>query len=190
MNKVLNIEQKDFICRQLAQFVPHKKIADIFLEHFPETKMGKEELVARVKYISSHPSAKQWQERTNMYRSMLNTGLKKEFEFTHRFKRIHQLERIVKQASTPKLTAVFSCPESRDDQGRLTYSRNEIYRADYVAALRAIAMINRELENAGELDVGEQFSQLNDKQLKDRIEIKQNIITEFGPIQLNEDEAV
>ena len=42
MNKVLNLEQKDFICRQLAQFVPHKKIADIFLEHFPETKMGKD----------------------------------------------------------------------------------------------------------------------------------------------------
>ena len=187
MNEVLNIVQKDYICRQLAQFVPHKLIAGKLLKRFPETKMEREKLLAQIKYFSSHPNAKQWRERTDIYRSMLNEGLKKQFAFTHRFKRMRLLEKIVKQASTPRLAAVFSCPEERDDQGRLTYSTNEIYKADYGTALRAVAMINREMESGP--DVSERLSPLTDEQLKKRIETRQSIDTEFGPIQLNEDDA-
>jgi hypothetical protein len=188
MSEVLNIKQKDYICRQLAQFVPHKLIAEKLLKRFPKTKMEQEELLAKIKYFSSHPNAKQWQERTDIYRSMLNAGLKKEFAFTHRFKRMRLLEKIVKQAATPRLTAVFSCPEERDNQGRLTYSKNEIYKADYATALRAVAMINHEMETGP--DISEQLSPLTDAQLKKRIETRQSIDTEFGPIQLNEEEAI
>jgi hypothetical protein len=192
MNEVLNIEQKDYICRQLAQFVPHKAIATKLLECFPEIKMERAELLAKIKYFSSHPNAKQWQERTEIYRSMLNAQLKKQFAFAHKFKRMRLLEKIIEQASTPRLAAVLSRPEERDDQGRMTYSTNEIYKADYATALRALTMINREMEQLTQgthqpSPYNENLSTLSDEQLKERIETRQNIDAEFGPIQLNED---
>jgi hypothetical protein len=39
MKETLTHEQKDFICRKLAQFIPHKQIAAQILSKFPEIEL-------------------------------------------------------------------------------------------------------------------------------------------------------
>lgn len=188
MKEIFSDNQKDFICRKLAQFIPHRQIAAALRERYPELELTPEELLYRVKYYSASPKAKKWQQRIDLYRSMLETNLKKEFALSHRFKRLRLLEKIVDQAAKPRLAAVFATPAERDEQGRLIYSRNEIYKSDYALALKALSMINRELADAGLSDAGEKLSNLTDEQLRERIELRDQISAEFGPIQLDQEE--
>jgi len=43
MKTKLTEQQKDYICRQLAQFIPHKQIAKTVLARFPEIELTPEE---------------------------------------------------------------------------------------------------------------------------------------------------
>ncbi len=94
----LTDEQKDFICRRLAQFISHRKIAEAVRAEWPELEISDTDLVTRIKYYSTHKNAAKWQARIRIYRNLLNTDLQQRFALTNRFKRLRLLEKIVEQA--------------------------------------------------------------------------------------------
>lgn len=194
MKETLTHEQKDQICRKLAQFIPHKQIADQMLARFPEIELTSDELIYRIRYYSASPKAAKWQQRIQIYRNMLNTELTEHFAHTHTFKRMRVLEKILEESLKPGLQKVLWYPDGRDENGRLNYTHKKIYKIDTAAAIRALTMINREIEQIAQgthqpSAYTKNLSKLSDAQLKERIETRENIDTEFGPIQLNEDDT-
>jgi hypothetical protein len=162
------------------------------LGRFPEIELTLDELIYRIKYYSASPKAAKWQQRIQIYRDMLNTELTKHFAHTHTFKRMRVLEKILDESLKPGLQKVLWYPDGRDENGRLNYTHKEIYNIDSAAAIRALTMINREMEQLTQgihqpSPYNENLSTLSDAQLKERIETRENIDAEFGPIQLNED---
>ena len=77
--KSLTIAQKDFICRKLAQFVPHRRIASTMRERYPEIDLDENELGMRIKYYASGKKAAKWRKRIEMYRNILNSNLRNRF---------------------------------------------------------------------------------------------------------------
>ena len=193
MTNTLNDDHKDFICRKLAQFIPHKQIAADILERYPEIELTPEELIHRIKYYSASPKAGKWQQRIQLYRDMLNSELTKHFAHTHTFKRMRALEKILEESLKPGLQKVLWYPDGRDDSGRLIYSHKEVHKIDSTAAIRALAMIGRELEQLGHAARrtsinGEDISGLTDEQLRQRIETKRKLTTELAAIELDDRE--
>ena len=45
----LNDEQKDFICKLLAQFIPHRKIAAVLQTKWPELGIPEKDIIDRIK---------------------------------------------------------------------------------------------------------------------------------------------
>ncbi len=142
----LTDEQKDFICRRLAQFIPHRKIAEALRAEWPELEISNAELIMRIKYYSSGKKAAKWQARIRIYRNLLNTDLQQRFALTNRFKRLRLLEKIVEQAMQPHLTNVHWYPDERDEQGRVTYRHEKVYRCDTASAIKAVSLIVQEIK--------------------------------------------
>jgi len=194
MKTKLTEQQKDYICRQLAQFIPHKQIAKTVLARFPEIELSPEEMLRRVKYYSADPDAHQWQQRVEVYRAMLNSELKKHFGLTHSFKRLRVLEKILYESLKPNLHRVLWYPDERDDSGRITYAHKEVYKTDPATAIKAVAMIKRELNDLGSGSAqpalaGENLSSLSDEELRRRVQNKLKLYQELGPIELDDEET-
>jgi hypothetical protein len=45
---LLKFKHKDFICKQLALFKPHRQVAEKLLQQFPEIPLSLEEALSRV----------------------------------------------------------------------------------------------------------------------------------------------
>jgi hypothetical protein len=190
MKETLTHEQKDFICRKLAQFIPHKRIAEEMLTRFPEIELTPDELIYRIKYYSANPKAAKWQQRVQIYRDILNTQLTKHFAHTHTFKRMRVLERILEQSLKPSLQKVLWYPDGRDESGRLNYTHKEVHRIDSAAAIRALTMINREMEQLAQgirppSPYTENLSKLSDEQLRQCIQTRQKLSTQLDAIELD-----
>ncbi len=142
----LNDKQKNLICKLLAQFIPHRKIAAVLREKWPELEVPKKDIIDRIKYYSSSKTAAKWQERIRMYRNMLNCDLQNRFALTNRFKRLRLLEKIVEQAMQPHLTSVHWYPDERDEQGKVIYHHEKVYRCDTASAIKAVSLIVQEIK--------------------------------------------
>ena len=149
LKKTLSATHKDFICQKLAQFIPHRDIASIMRERYPELDLDEKELVIRIKYYASNRKAAKWRKRVEMYRNILNSNLRNRFALANRFERLRQLEKIVSEALKPQLCRMYWYPDGRDENGRLNYDHEKILKTDPATAIKAIAMINRELEALG-----------------------------------------
>ena len=148
--QTLTTAQKDFICQKLAQFVSHRDIASIMRGRYPELGLDEEELVMRIKYYASNKKAGKWRKRVEMYRNILNSNFRNRFALANRFERLRRLEKIVSEALKPQLCRMFWYPDGRDENGRLNYGHEKILKTGPATAIKAIAMINRELESLAE----------------------------------------
>ena len=143
----LNKSQKDFICKKLAQFVPHRQIAQAMLKRFPDLKIDENELMTRIKYYASSNTAPKWRARIKMYRNILNSDLEDRFALANPFIRLRYLEKIITESLKPQIAYVVSYPDGRDKEGNVLHEHKEIYKTNPSAAIRAIITFNNEFKS-------------------------------------------
>ena len=125
-DKTLNNTQKHFICKKLAKFNPHRKIAQDMLKEFPKLQLNEEQLLVRVKYYAFHKKAAKWRDRIEIYRFILNYKLDERFALTNRFERLRQLEKILSEAMTPRLQRIVSWEDGVDKDGKSITHKKKI----------------------------------------------------------------
>ncbi len=145
----LKFKHKDFICKQLALFKPHRQVAEELLLQFPEILLSLDELLSRVQYYSTcRRRTERWYNRTRQYRRMLEYDAPNRFRLVNKHQRLMELERIFNEAMTPKLRRIVWFPVSKSPDGFVTYGQKEVYGPDLRAAIAALHAIPRELDEA------------------------------------------
>jgi len=143
----LKFKHKDFICKQLALFKPHRQVAEELLSQFPEILLSLDQLVSRVQYYSTcRRRTERWYNRTRQYRRMLEYDAPNRFRLVNKHQRLMELERIFNEAMTPKLRRIVWFPVSKSPDGSVTYGQKEVYGPDLRAAIAALHAIPRELD--------------------------------------------
>jgi len=145
----LKFKHKDFICKQLAIFKPHRQIAEELLTEFSEIPLSLDQLVSRVQYYSTcRRRTERWFNRTRHYRRMLEYDAPNRFRLVNKHQRLIELERIFDEAMTPKLRRIVWFPVSKSPDGSVTYGQKEVYGPDLRAAIAALRAIPREIDEA------------------------------------------
>jgi hypothetical protein len=148
----LKFKHKDFICKQLALFKPHRQIAEELFAEFPEIPLSLDHLVSRVQYYSTcRRRTERWYNRTRQYRRMLEYDAPNRFRLVNKHQRLIELERIFNEAMTPKLRRIVWFPVSKSPDGSITYGQKEVYGPDLSAAIAVLHAIPRELDEASSL---------------------------------------
>jgi hypothetical protein len=143
----LKFKHKDFICKQLALFKPHRQIAEELLCQFPEILLSLDQLLSRVQYYSTcRWRTERWFNRTRQYRRMLEYDAPNRFRLVNKHQRLMELERIFDEAMTPKLRRIVWFPVSKSPDGSITYGQKEVYGPDLSAAIAVLHAIPRELD--------------------------------------------
>ncbi|MDP2896505.1 MAG: hypothetical protein Q8Q12_08080 [bacterium] len=145
----LKFKHKDFICKQLALFKPHRQVAEELLSQFPEIPLSLDQLVSRVQYYSTcRRRTERWFNRTRHYRRMLEYDAPNRFRLVNKHQRLMELERIFDEAMTPKLRRIVWFPVSKATDGSVTYGQKEVYGPDLRAAIAALHAVPHEIDEA------------------------------------------
>jgi hypothetical protein len=143
----LRFSHKDFICKQLALFKPHRDVALELLKKYPGIPLSVDELVTRVEYYASTKRTHKWRNRIIQYRRMMEYEFPNRFRLANKHQRMMELERIFSDAMTPKLRRVIWFPVSKTPKGEIIYNHKEVYEPDLSAAINVLTTIPRELDD-------------------------------------------
>lgn len=138
----LKFKHKDFICKQIALFKPHRQVAESLLSQFPEIPLSADELVSRIQYYSAcRRRTEGWFNRIRHYRLMLEHDVRNRYRLVNKHQRLMELERIFDEAMTPKLRRIVWFPVSKAADGSVTYGQKLVYGPDLRAAIAALRAI-------------------------------------------------
>ena len=143
----LRFKHKDFICKQLALFKPHRQVARALLKQFPRIPLSLDEAVTRVHYYAANNRTYKWRNRINEYRRMMEHDFGNRFRLANKHQRMMVLERILADAMTPRLRRVIWFPVSRTPRGEIIYGQKEVHERDLSTAIAALQNIARQIDD-------------------------------------------
>lgn len=141
----LSFEQKDFICKHIAAFKPHKQVADLFLQEFPSCGLTHDQVLTRIKYYSCDNRTRKWRFRIVAYRNQLNHNLLNRFRLANPYERLRHLEAMFHHALQPRIKRLFWYPARRPTDDKITYRTVRIKEPDLPSAARILSLIAKEL---------------------------------------------
>ena len=149
LTEKLTNEQKDFICRKIAAFMRIGDIIDVFQSEFTESKLTQQELYNKIRHIGTTKRTEKWRKKIEAYRLELRKKPLSRFAVANTFERLRILQRLIDIAIEPNIRRVLWYPVTKDPDGTIHYAKEEIWEPNYHAALRALYLVNRELEKNG-----------------------------------------